>query len=70
MSNESVAQEAHRLTEVDRQSTYGHPLDDFSKTARLWEVILGVDVTPEQVALCLLQVKVSRELHAPSETTA
>lgn len=60
---ESPALEAERLVNGDRNSDYGHPLDDFTKTARLWSVILGKDVTPEQVALCMLQVKVSRQLN-------
>jgi hypothetical protein len=65
-ANESVAQEAHRLVHGARQADYGHPFDDFSKTGQLWAPILGLDkVTPEQVALCLIQVKVAREIHAP-----
>lgn len=62
---ETILEEADRLVDGDRQSDYGHPLDDFSKTAKLWSVILGTDVTPEQVALCMVQVKVSRELNKP-----
>lgn len=61
--DETVTQEADRLVSGDRGSSYGHPLDDFSKTAVLWSVILGVRVTAEQVAKCMAQVKVSRELN-------
>ena len=65
-SRESVCEEADRLVSGDRQSTYGHPFDDFSKTGRLWAVILGLpEVTPEQVALCMGMVKVSRLLNSP-----
>ncbi len=63
--NESVCAEADRLVSGDRGSSYGHPLDDFSKTAAFWSPILGVQVTPEQVALCMIQVKQSRELNRP-----
>lgn len=63
----SICQEADRIVTEDRQNVYGHPFDDFSKTGRLWAVILGLPVvTPEQVALCLLQVKVSRLMNSPS----
>ena len=62
---ESIAQEAHRIVLGDRQEAYGHPADDFARTAALWAPILGCEVTAEQVALCLIQVKVSREVHAP-----
>lgn len=60
---ESPALEAERLVNGDRGSDYGHPLDDFTKTAKLWSVVLNAPVTPEQVALCMLQVKVSRQLN-------
>jgi len=60
-----VFDEAKTLITNDRQSTYGHPLDDFSKTALIWQAILGVPVTPEQVALCMVGVKISREVHMP-----
>jgi hypothetical protein len=62
--SETVCQEADRLVSGDRGSAYGHPLDNFTHAGRLWAPILGLDeVTPEQVALCMVQVKVSRECH-------
>jgi hypothetical protein len=33
---------------------------DFGKTAKIWSAILNVDVTAEQVALCMIGVKISR----------
>lgn len=69
--NETILQEAQKLVYGDRQASYGSPFDDFSKTAALWTVILGdalqpgAKVTPEHVALCMVQVKVSRQLHGP-----
>jgi hypothetical protein len=62
-AHESVTAEAERLVSGDRGSSYGHPLDDFAKTAALWSIILGITVTEEQVAQCMAQVKVSRELN-------
>lgn len=49
------------------EKQYGHPYDDFGRTARLWSVILGVDVTREQVAMCQMMVKVSREMNMPQQ---
>lgn len=64
---ESPAQEADRLVNGDRQADYGHPLDDFTKTGTMWGAILqiGRDVTPEEVALCMVEVKVARQVHKP-----
>lgn len=62
---ENCLQIADRLTSGDRQESYGHPLDDFSRTAKLWSAVLGIDVTAEQVALCMVCVKISRECHQP-----
>lgn len=57
---------AHRLVHGDRGEDYGHPMDDFTRTGRIWSAILGLDeVTPEQVALCMIAVKISRLCNTP-----
>ena len=53
----------------DRNNEYGHPLDDFSRAAMIWSAILGVEVTAEQVALCMVGVKIAREVHRPKRDT-
>jgi hypothetical protein len=58
-----ILAEARQLTQGDRNTDYGHPLDDYEKTARLWSVVLGVEVTPAQAALCMCCVKISREIN-------
>lgn len=63
--SKSIAQEANELVHGDRRKAYGHPSKNFQVTADLWSVVLGVPVTPEQVALCMVQVKIARELHTP-----
>lgn len=63
--DETVLQEAQRLVYGDRQDSYGHPADDFGRTAKIWSAILGVDVTAKQAALCMVGVKISRECNAP-----
>lgn len=65
MSKSTLASEANELVNGARQSAYGHPRKNFQLTADLWSVILGIPVTPEQVALCMVQVKIARELHTP-----
>ena len=66
VNTESVLQEAERLINGPRQGAYGHPLDDFTKTGRIWGAILGIpDVPAEKVALMMTGVKISREVHQP-----
>lgn len=63
---ESVLMEAERLINGPRQKDYGHPAEDFQRTGRIWGAILGIpDVPPERVGLCLVGVKISREVNAP-----
>ena len=63
---ETITQEADRLVNGPRQASYGHPLDDFTRTGKLWGAILGTDpIAPELVGLCLAAVKISRECNAP-----
>lgn len=62
---ESICREADRIVSVERQADYGHPAEDFERTGRLWEVILGVKVTAEQVGLCMIALKISRQMHRP-----
>lgn len=62
----SVLVEAEHIVSGARQDAYGHPLDDFSKTAMMWSAIFGVPVTPEKVALGMIAVKMSRLLNTPN----
>ena len=63
--NESILQEDDRIVNGPRQAAYGTPLDNWSRTAALWSAYLGVTVTAEQAAMCLVLVKVAREANRP-----
>lgn len=64
--DETVLEEAQRLIYGSRNEDYGHPLDDFARTGRIWGAILGIDdVAPELVGLCMAGVKISREVNRP-----
>lgn len=52
----------------DRQPTYGDPGAAFARVARLWAPILGTEVTPAKVALCMIQLKVARLAETPTHT--
>jgi hypothetical protein len=65
MSNKNCLQIADELTGGDRNDDYGHPYHDFSRTAKIWSAILGIEVTPQQVGLCMVGVKISRQCNKP-----
>lgn len=64
--SETILQEAQRIVYGDRQVSYGHPADDFTRTALMWTAILGAPVTAKQAALCMAAVKISRECNKPA----
>lgn len=49
----------------ERALDYGDPVTNHARIARLWSAYLGVHITPEQVALCMVLVKISRLAHTP-----
>lgn len=61
----TVLDEAARLTVGDRQADYGHPIEDHTRTATMWSALLGRPVTAEQVCLCMVALKLSRQCHRP-----
>lgn len=65
-ATDSILLEAHSLVYGDRNVQYGHPADDYGRTAALWTAILGTPVTARQAALCMVAVKISREVNRPS----
>lgn len=70
-NSETILQEAQRLVHGERNKDYGHPLDDFTKTAALWTAILsdklkpGRSITAEEVGMAMICVKLSRQLNRP-----
>ena len=50
----------------ERQHHYGHPLANFTEIAQRWSLTLSTPITPAQVALCMIDLKMSRLSHNPS----
>lgn len=67
-TREATLTTAANLVSGDRAKDYGDAAESFTRLAALWSPILGVDVTPEQVALCLTQLKISRLIVTPCHT--
>lgn len=52
-----------------RPNDYGHPLDNHSRTARLWSTYLGRTVSAEDVCLLNVLQKISRGMHSVTRDT-
>ena len=61
---ETVAQEAERMVSGDRREQYGPPVQHFEQVARVWSVLLDVNVDAEDVALCMAALKLIRESYS------
>lgn len=67
MNRKEILDEALHLIYNDRQADYGTPQENHDRIARLWSVVLGMEVKPYQVALCMNQVKVARLVQSPTK---
>lgn len=56
----NVLEEANDIIHGARNKTYGHPLDNHSRTAALWSAYLGIPISPEQVCWLNALQKISR----------
>ena len=65
MNRQDILDEASRLTHGNRDKNYGTPLLNHQRIAAIWSVILGLDITPSQVALCMAGVKIARLVETP-----
>lgn len=64
---ESILEEAQRIIYGDRSRSYGHPRDNFGRTAKLFEGVKTkcecgrhATFTPEEVALFMVCLKLAR----------
>jgi hypothetical protein len=61
----ALCAEAYELISGDRQRDYGTPADNLGRIAAMWTPLLGVEVTPHQVALCMVALKLARQVNTP-----
>ena len=65
MNRTQILAEASRLTNGNRDKAYGEPLINHQRIAAIWTVILGIEIRPDQVALCMVGVKLARLVETP-----
>lgn len=69
--NKPLLQRANELIGGDRQNDYGDKLQNFAQIAMLWQGTLATKlqaaakITPEDVALLMIQVKIARLAKSP-----
>jgi hypothetical protein len=45
---------------------YGHPITNHKRIAELWSAYLGYPIQPNEVAICMALVKISRQAEDPA----
>jgi hypothetical protein len=60
MVDPTVAVEAIRLVDEDRNDSYGSPEENLGRIAAMWGGYIGKEVTAQDVALMMVLVKISR----------
>lgn len=61
----SLLEKANIAVEGDRQDDYGDPGENWDRTAKIWSVVLGVEITASQAMACMIGVKLARLANSP-----
>ena len=65
----SILEEADNIAGEDRSRDYGHPYLNHQRIAAIWNIqlgdILNSPITPRQVALMMIGLKLAREYNTP-----
>lgn len=64
--DETILEEAQRIVYGARNDSYGKVSTNFKRIGTMWSAIIDAPVTPEQVGLCMMALKISRQCHKPS----
>lgn len=67
---QSILEEALQIVNGERAEAYGDPYEMCKRISKLWEpILLGPSakrsISPAQVAMCLIQLKIARECNSP-----
>ena len=55
-----ILQEAYKIVNQDRQNTYGHPKDDYTKVINIYQTLTGKELTINDAILFMVSVKLAR----------
>ncbi len=58
----TILDQAKQAVYNDRNADYGTVTENFTTIAKLWSAVLKTEVTPQQVGLCMIQVKVAWQM--------
>jgi hypothetical protein len=68
-AQEGICREADRVVSTARRDSYGHPRENFEHTAKLWSAYSGREFSPEEVAVFMILLKLSRLHHRVTRDT-
>lgn len=60
MKREEVLQKAEEIVKGARQQAYGNPEDCFTSIANLWGSYLDIHISPSDVAMLMVLLKIAR----------
>lgn len=66
MDRTILIEKAERIVNQDRNTRYGGPEESFTTIAKFWSVFLGTEVSPLQVAGCMILLKLARLKKTPT----
>lgn len=64
---DNILKTAENLIYGDRQASYGSVTENFGRIAQMWSAILGVEVCAADVGLCMIAVKLARQVNKASD---
>lgn len=64
MSDESILHRAAKILD-ERQEEYGDPVELLGDIAQRWSITTGERITPQQVVLCMIDLKLARLAYNP-----
>ena len=62
---ELILDKAKKIIYGQRQKDYGDALSNHQRIADIWSAVLGIEVSPEQVVLCMIGLKMARLVNTP-----